>query len=54
MTVFLWIGTEMDTGLGMGSCEQLSEHPFRKGQASVGPEFPEGRFQCFSVVTTVT
>jgi len=48
------MGAERDTGLGMGSFEQFSEHPFRKGQASVGSVFPDGPFQCFSVVTTVT
>lgn len=52
-SLFLWMGTERETGLEWASVNTSHRIPLRKSQASVGPVFPDGRFQCFSVVTTV-
>lgn len=48
------MGTEKETGLEWAAVNISQRIPLRQGQASVGSAFPDGRFECFPVVTTVT
>lgn len=40
--LFLWKGTERETGLEWAAVNTSQRIPLRKGQASVGPVFPDG------------